>query len=345
MRAVPAALAAVLLAGCPAPEGKVYSVSSPEASRLTQERLQPIIDRYGFDGEIRISGGPLDGAGMGRGELWPWASITKQVVATLVMQDVEDGRLALDEPVSSYLEEWPRTGPLAPTLRQLLRHQSGLYDPEDDPAFTIDKTAPLDPMVCVERRTREAGGAFDYTNCDTLLVGRVLERVNGQTLADLFQSRIAELAGILEARFVTPQDRLAPSQTGTPASEIAHYGASGGLAGTTRDLLAFDRALMNGALLSESARAEMWAGDPALGYTALGQWEAVLPLEGCAQPVRIIERRGAIGGYQARNFIIPERTIAIAAFIGQSEQAYPFGEPWSQSGLSYEILSAAVCST
>lgn len=344
MKAAPAVLAAVLLTGCPAPEGMVYSVSSPEASRLTQERLQPIVDRYAFDGEIRISGGPLDGAGMGRGASWPWASITKQVVATLVMQDVEGGRLALDEPVSAYLDEWPDGGPVAPTLRQLLRHQSGLYDPEDDPDFTIDKSRPLDPMLCVERRTQEAGGDFDYTNCDTLLVGRVLERVNGRSLAELFDARIAAPAGMMEARFAAAGDRLAPSLDGTPASEIAHYGASGGLAGTTRDLLFFDRALMEGILLSERARAEMWAGDPALGYTALGQWESVLPLEGCDEPVRIIERRGAIGGYQARNFIIPDRNIAIAAFIGQSEQDYPFGEPWSRTGLSYDILSAAVCS-
>ncbi|MXO95186.1 serine hydrolase [Erythrobacter aquimaris] len=338
-----AVLAAVMLTGCPPPDGLIYSTSSPTASLLTQERLQPIVDAYAFDGEIRISGGLIAGASMGRGNLWPWASVTKQVVATLVMQEVEKGTISLDRPVSAYLTEWPEIGPGAPNLRQLLRHQSGLYNPEDDASVVSDPSKPLDPMVCVERRAREPGGEFDYNNCDTLLVGKVLERVTGQNLADLFQERIAAPAGMLEAGFVTPETRLAPSMTGTPASEIAPYGASGGLAGTTRDLIAFDRALMTGHLLSNAAREEMWEGVPELGYTALGQWESILALNGCDAPVRIIERRGAIGGYQARNFIMPERNIAIAAFIGQSEEQFSFGEVWSREGLSYEILSAAVC--
>ncbi|WP_157799499.1 serine hydrolase domain-containing protein [Qipengyuania seohaensis] len=344
MRAVLAALAAVMLTGCPPPDGLVYSTSSPSASLLTKDRLQPIVDTYAFDGELRISGGPLDGAAMGRGNLWPWASVTKQMVATLVMQEVEHGRISLDVPVSRYLSEWPDSGPAAPSLRQLLRHQSGLYDPEDDAGFVIDPSTPLDPMVCVDRRTQAAGGDFNYTNCDTLIVGKVLERVTGLDLASLFAERIAEPSGMMEAGFVTAETQLAPSAKGTPASEIANYGASGALAGTTRDLIAFDRALMAGHLLSRSAREEMWDGVPELGYVALGQWESTLPLDGCAEPVRIIERRGAIGGYQARNFIIPERDIAIVTFIGQSEDDYSFGEPWSREGLSYELLSAAVCS-
>lgn len=285
----------------------------------------------------------MDGARLGKGEIWPWASVTKQVVATLVMQEVEQGNLSLDRPVSAYLDDWPTTGPIAPTLRQLLRHQSGLYDPEDDENFVFETALPLDPMLCVERRTREPGGSFDYTNCDTLLVGRILEMVTGRSLPDLFQDRIAGPANMVEAQFVAPETRLAPSANATPAATISLYGASGGLAGTASDLLAFDRALLDGRLLSPEARKVMWTGDSALGYTALGQWESVLPLDGCSEPVRIIERRGAIGGYQARNFILPEPGIAVVVFIGQSEGDYPFGEPWSREGLSYDLLSAAAC--
>ena len=335
--------AAFLLGGCPAPEGKVYSTSSPEASVLTLERLQPIVDRYEFDGELRISGGPLDGAKMGRGEVWPWASVTKQVVATLVMQDVEAGRLSLDTPVDAYLREWPEGGPQAPSLRQLMRHNSGLYDPEDDESFAFDFSTALEPMVCAEKRMRMPGSGFNYNNCDFLLVGKVLERVNQVPLEAMFRDRIVAPAGLLESRFVTPDTQLATSENGASARQIAKYGASGGLAGSTSDLIRFDEALMDGRLISEKSRAEMWQGVPDLGYTALGQWESTLPLGGCAEPVRVIERRGAIGGYQARNFIIPERGIAIVAFIGKSEDDYPFGEPWSGEGLSYELLSAAVC--
>ena len=344
MKPVAALLSALLLMGCPPPEGLVYSASSPDAARLTQERLQPIVERYGFDGEIRVSGGPLEGATMGRGRSWPWASVTKQVVAVMVMQDVEAGRLALDTPVSAYLDSWPADGPQAPSLRQLLRHTSGLYDPEDDGTYVFSDTAALDPMLCVERRTKEPGNSFNYNNCDFLLVGRILEQVNGTSLTELFRMRIAEPARLTNARFATPDMRLVKSSGSLSAATIARFGAAGGLVGTVRDMLLFDEALLGGKLLPETAREEMWDGVPELGYTALGQWESVVPLAGCDEPVRIIERRGAIEGYQARNFIIPERGIALAALIGQSEGVFDFGEPWSREGMSYDLLSAAVCS-
>lgn len=343
MRALAVLPLAFLLMACPPPEGQVFSASSPEISQRVRTQLQPLLEKYEFDGTLQISGGPMDGAHFNRGKVWPWASITKQVMAVLVMQEVEAGRLSLDAPVSAYLPDWPESAIAAPSLRQLLRHQSGLYDPQADPGSDWAAGSPVDPMTCVQRRGTEPGGEFSYNNCDTLLVGRVLEVTTGSSVSELFDERIADPLKLFAAGFATPETRIAPNRAGTPVDEIARYGAAGGMVGTATDLLDFDNALMSGRLLGEEALAEMWRGDPALGYTALGQWEATLPLEGCDQPVRIIERRGAIGGYQARNFILPELGIAVVAFIGRGEDEYPFGEAWSQSGLSYELLSAAAC--
>ena len=339
--AIPMALA---LAACPPPEDRVYSASSPEAMERARGELQPIFDRYDYDGVIQVSGGRLDGARVGAMRVWPWASITKQVVATIVMQEVEADRLSLDAPVSDYLADWPDTRTIAPTLRQLLRHQSGLYDPESDPTFDVRSALPIDPLLCVERRTGAPGGAFAYNNCDTLLVGKVLEATTRHSMGQLFHERIAAPLGLASSGFVTAQAPLARSRDDDlRAEEIAFYGAAGGLAGTPSDLIAFSRGLLEGRLLGEAARAEMWRGDPELGYTALGQWDATLPLEGCEEPVRIIERRGAIPGYQARNYILPDKDVILVAFIGRSEARYPFGEPWSREGLGYDLLSAAAC--
>lgn len=334
-----AATAVWLAAALPAQAGE-----RPATAGIAGEpELVQVLDRHGFDGEIAVTGGSYDGFRSGAGQVWPLASISKQFVATLVMQQVEKGELDLDAPVSAYLESWPGSGPQAPSLRQLLRHQSGLYDPEDDPEFDRTGAFPLDPMMCVARRDRAPGGEFDYTNCDTLLVGKVLESVTGRTLDKLLSDEIAGPLGLESLGFAQANSKVAPSLNGTPVREIAAYGASGGMIATATDLLAFDRALMEGGLLGSDALAEMWAGDPALGYTALGQWEFSAPLSGCADPVRIVERRGAIGGYQARNFIVPERGVAVAVFIGKGEDVYPFGEIWTGSGLSHDILSRTVC--
>ena len=101
---------------------------------------------------------------------------------------------------------------------------------------------------------------------------------------------------------------------------------------------------MQGKLIGTKERDEMWRGEPTLGYTALGQWESVLPLEGCREPVRIIERRGSIGAFEARNFILPEQQIAIAIMVEQTKQDLDFGEPWTKSGFRYDVLSVVACS-
>ena len=344
MKAFAALLLPFLAMYCPGNEYRIESTSSsPAIAQRVSTELAPILEKHDFQGALQISGGRLDGAKFEVGYLWPWASVTKQVVAVMVMQEVEAGKLALDVPVSTYLNDWPMGGREAPTLRQLLQHQSGLYDPEDDAGFVWDTAAPIDPMMCVAQRQTAPGGAFNYNNCDFLLVGRILEASTGTDMPTLFETRFRKPLKMKKARFAYSRILLGPT-TGRPGAEgIEHYGAAGGLVGTPEDLLKFDRALMSGKLLSEQSRAEMWRGDPDLGYTALGQWDATLPLAGCSEPVRIIERRGAIDGYQARNFILPDLGIAIVAFVGRSEGQYDFGEPWSQSGLSYELLSAAAC--
>lgn len=106
-------------------------------------------------------------------------------------------------------------------------------------------------------------------------------------------------------------------------------------------MIAFDRALMAGKLLSKAGRASMWEGDPALGYMALGQWVFEAPLDGCAAPVRIVERRGGIGKYQVRNLILPDRAIAVALSTEQEE--FDFGEIWTGKGFMHDALSAIAC--
>ena len=349
-RAACAAIA-LLVAGGPA---AAQEAGGPDA----------VLAKHGFEGSVLVSGGRWDGYARDPDTIWPFASVTKQVVATLVMQQVEAGRLALDVPVDAYLRDWPRPPdpmapferdgeavpeavytppPLpAPTLRQLLRHQSGLYDPETDPSYDWSAARPIDPMMCVARRSAP-GESFAYNNCDTLLVGKILEEVTGERLRDLILFRVTGPAGMENTGLAEYYQALPPSPGGASAEQIKRYGAAGGLLGPARDLVAFDRALMANTLLSAPARAEMWRGDPQLGYTALGQWEFTAPLAGCDAPVRIVERRGAIPGYQARNFIAPERGMAVVMFTARSESDYDFGEPWSGSGLSFDIMSAAFC--
>ena len=276
---------------------------------------------------------------------WPWASITKQVVAVLVMQEVERGTLVLDAPAINYLPFPPAGDFAAPTIRELLRHQSGLRNPDDSPKDAngvpdFYSTGPSGLDWCLSGRSAPPDEGWSYNNCDYIVLGAVLESVTGSPISSLIGERL-RAAAIQAPTLATRRPRsLARSGAEFPF-DISRYGASAGIVGSVNDIIAFDRALLDGRLLSSEARAEMWKGDPALGYMALGQWVYDVPLTGCDGVVRIVERRGAIGGYQLRNFILPEMDMALV--IAVKDESFDFGDLWQQQGRSFDILSAAAC--
>lgn len=287
---------------------------------------------------------------------WRYASVTKQLIATLVMQEVAAGRVDLDTPVATYLPGFRSANAGKVTVRQLLRHQSGLPNPDDTAPSDAPDAVPAydtrgfagsrDPLTgyCAGPVKRAPGGKWEYNNCDYVVVGALLEAVTGQTWQRLVRQRLALPLGMIDTgAFPTPAPVVGGSIAGRPDSDIdlTAFGAAAGLYGSVRDLWRFDRALMTGKLLPEKARAEMWDGRPELGSIALGQWAFTARLQGCEHPTRIVERRGQIGGVQVRNFILPDWDAVVIVFVNHAE--VDFGEVWQGKGLSYDLLSAGVC--
>jgi CubicO group peptidase (beta-lactamase class C family) len=328
-----------------------------------RDRITAAVTASGFAGTYlvyagprRIAGGSVGAAveghpgGFEPGAAWPWASVTKQVMAVLTMQEVEKGRLALDAPVRRYLPAFRGSA----TLRQLLQHRAGLRNPEQStpdangfPSFY--STGPGGSEWCLGN-IGAPGGTWSYNNCDYIVLGALLERTTKMSLAQLFTTRISEPLG-LTAGFIAP-DATAPDAmwTGGPTTAergiIANFGAAGALVGTATDLATFDRALLADTLLTARSRETLWRGDPKLGFMALGQWSFTAPLAGCAAPVRIVERRGAIGRFAVRNVIMPDLGMSVVLFTNRGEAAEGpagFGEVWQGKGITHTILSAAAC--
>ncbi|MAG35638.1 MAG: hypothetical protein CL878_05255 [Dehalococcoidia bacterium] len=127
------------------------------------------------------------------------ASITKPVTATAVMQCVERGWFALDEPIGILLPEFlngPASGPNVPeratvTVRHLLTHTSGL------PGFSAAnmrlrrRQAPLEDFVSSFQGTPlffAPGTAHLYSNCGILLLAELVGRGNAGTLGQRSES-------------------------------------------------------------------------------------------------------------------------------------------------------------
>ncbi|MEO7431847.1 MAG: serine hydrolase domain-containing protein [Dokdonella sp.] len=291
-------------------------------------------------------------------ERWRWASITKQVTAVLVMQQVERGRLRLDDVLADALPGFGTPAIAAITLRQLLQHTSGLANPDDTPtnaagvpSFYRGATMAGHPVpgVCAGPMKHAAGERFDYNNCDYLVLAAVLERLTGLSYAAQIERRIAKPLGLKTLAPMVASARPARDRvTGyladgrpEPRLDIGRYGAAGALYGTVDDLLRFDRALVDGTLLSASSTDLMWKGEPKFGYVALGAWSYSAKLARCAAPVDIVERQGGIGGIHTINVLAPKQHVVLIAFSNTA--ATDWGQVWQGSGLLYDLLDAALC--
>lgn len=351
------------LVGALAALALVPATASANAVTARAKRIDAVIEASGLKqgGEVIVSrfdklyykgrwGADILAA---RGK-WRFASVTKQIVATLVMQEVAAGRIDLDKPVATYLPGFKSPNAAKVTVRQLLRHQSGLPNPDDTaaapdaiPAYdTRGYTGSRDPLTgyCAGPVKGAPGGNWEYNNCDYIVAGALLEAVTGQTWQRLVRQRLASPLGMLSTgAFPTPLPVAGGTIASKPDSEIdlTAFDASAGLYGSAFDLWRFDRALMTGKLLPDAQRAEMWDGQEKLGSIALGQWAFSAKLKGCDYPTKIVERRGQIGGVQVRNFILPEWDVVVIVFANRAEQ--DFGEVWQGKGLSYDLLSAGVC--
>jgi D-alanyl-D-alanine carboxypeptidase len=310
--------------------------------------IDALAARNDFSGVILVGRGDTlrysrgHGEGLALTDRWRWASITKQMTAVLVMQEVAKGTIDLEAPVATYLPDFASANAQV-TVEQLLRHQSGLPNPDDGspgvPPLYQPETA-LDPMgFCAGPVTGPPGGPWSYNNCDYTVAGAILERVTGKPYAQLFAERIAQPTNT-HATISAFADVVGYAEgKPEPAYAYLRFGAAGALVGTITDLWAIDRALMSGQLLEPSARETMWDGRAEQGFMALGQWVYEVPIAGCEAPIELVERRGAIGGIAVRNFMVPAQGLVVLAMSNHAE--LEFGELWSGSGFAFDLLTLA----
>jgi D-alanyl-D-alanine carboxypeptidase len=347
LRMIGAGFACVLVASCANPAG-------PDTPLTGDPMADAVASARGFSGHVmvargddvvfdRVFGEAEPGRAMTTNELWRWASVTKQVVAVAVADAASEGTFELDTPVSAIL---PRA-PAGITVRNLLQHTSGLADPFDLPSGQLAKimASDADPAdLCLSAVSGPPGERFNYNNCDFIVLGALLEAVDGGTWLESLEARVFGPAGMTGVYLDNPGQAETVAPPGGPDARglsLTAYGASGALYGTPQALLDFDRALLEGRLLAPSARDALWDGDPSLGYVALGQWSFSASLEGCEGAVAIVERRGDIGGIQARNILLPGHDISVIVFT--NTPSFDFGEIWTGSGFSHGLLSAAAC--
>lgn len=290
--------------------------------------------------------------------VWRWASITKQMTAVIAMQEVAAGRIDLDTPVTRYWPEWKAPQGAHIRIRDLLRHDSGLPQPDESPADAdgvpaFYRSAAATPEAsansfCAGPARAAPPAAFEYNNCDTIVLAEVLHRVTGKPFEELLTERISRKVGAKSIGLYPlgprPAGHVQPNgeySAVDPLLNMGVYGASGGAYGTIRDLWRFDHALLSGALLRDGEREDMWQSSRENGFYGFFQWIFPSRLSGCAAEERVVEWQGLIAGFEHRNYLLPRTGRAVIFFSRHRPANY--GDPWKQEGFAYDVLSMVNC--
>ena len=141
------------------------------------------------------------------------ASLTKVISTTpLVMQQVERGVLALDDPVFGHIAEWTGSDRAAVTLRDLLAHCSGL--PAWRPFFReLKGRTAFEPAIAAEPLEYAPRSRSVYSDLDFMLLGFI---VDGRLpLAERFALMLSQMGIVEEIQFTPPslwRARIAPTE-------------------------------------------------------------------------------------------------------------------------------------
>lgn len=135
------------------------------------------------------------------------ASLTKPVVtATLAMQLVAAGKIALDGPAARYLPELARWNGGAVSVRQLLIHSSGLPAAGPLRHYEAGPSAALENVLAL-RPLAPTGARFFYSDLGMLVLGQLIERVAGRSLDALARAQIFTPLAMRDSMF-KPDPRL-----------------------------------------------------------------------------------------------------------------------------------------
>ena len=253
-------------------------------------------------------------------------SMGKQFTATAIMMLVEEGKIALDDPISKYLQGAPASWNTV-TIRELLSHTAGFTDYPAKFDFRRDYTeAQLLKIVEGIPLAFPPGTKWSYSNLGYLTLGVLIHQVTGKFYGDLLQERIFQPLGMSTTRIISEADivpnraagyRLVKGQLKNQewVSPTLNTTADGALYFSILDLAKWDAALYTEKLLKRSSLDEMWTvtklknGRPNSGSYGFG-W-SILARRGH----RVLDHGGSWQGFRTHisRYVDDKLTVVVLA--------------------------------
>ncbi len=250
-------------------------------------------------------------------------SITKQFTASIVLQLVAEGKLALTDTVGRFFP-WAPAAWRAIPISLLLNHTSGIpsytnlgavwrvrmaQDMVPDSLLALTVAQPLD---------FEPGTRWRYNNSGYVMLGSIIEQLEHKPYAEVVQQRIARPLGLTSLHYCpTDPDRAhdafpydnAAGRTFKPAARISltQPHAAGALCSTARDLVKWNVALHGGKVVRPDLYARMTVPE---GAGKSSNYAFGIGRDSAGGFVRL-SHGGGINGFVTANSYVPSQGLSI----------------------------------
>jgi D-alanyl-D-alanine carboxypeptidase len=254
-------------------------------------------------------------------------SETKTFTVTALLQLVDDKEVALDDPISKYIDGVPNGDTI--TLRNLAGMRSGLYNYSLDPGFQkdffSDPERNYEPQELLDFAFKhpvqfQPGEKFDYSNTNLILLGLVIEQVTGRPLDQVIEEDVAGAAGLTstvfptDAAFPSPHAQGYTNQTASGKVEVAtdwnpSWGwAAGAMISTLDDLTRWAKVLATGELLTPATQAQRLITPPT-GIPGAGYGLGIFNVQGW------IGHNGSLPGYESLTLYLPQHKATLVVLL------------------------------
>ncbi len=233
------------------------------------------------------------GAALQINDLFRIASITKTFTITVLLQLIDEGKLTLNDKLSRFYPDFPKADSV--TIRMLCNLTSGIQQYEANNDFinalisNYQTNFPPDELINYSKVLpyySEPGTGFHYANVNTVICGRIIEKLTGNKLEQEIKTRIIDKLGLKYTFFPTNwlfpagmsyakgYEFASPAQPKAEVSEKFHPSvnwAAGAMISNFSDLKIWVEALADGKLISANMQNERlqtvfptWSGVPLL---------------------------------------------------------------------------------
>jgi CubicO group peptidase (beta-lactamase class C family) len=199
-------------------------------------------------------------------------SVTKQFTATAILLLAERGKLAIEDPITKFLPDYPTRGETI-TIEHLLTHTSGIKSYTGMPAWRplMMKDLSVAEMIEVfknEPADFKPGTRWLYNNSGYFLLGAIIERISGQTYEQFIEKEIFAPIGMTHSfygnnaeiipRRVPGYEKRAGAYVNASYLSMTQPYAAGSLISSVDDLALWDAALSSGKVLTAASMRRMF---------------------------------------------------------------------------------------